>query len=57
LNDNILLNNFLSLLDESLLKSLNLLKHLPGIGISSFKLSPSMAVEWVLKFLRKSLNL
>ena len=47
----------LSLLDQSLLKSLDLLKHFPSVWISSLKLSPSVAIEWVLKFLRESLNL
>ena len=57
LDDDILLDNLLSLLDQSLLKSLDLLKHFPSVWISSLKLSPSVAIEWVLKFLRESLNL
>jgi hypothetical protein len=57
LDDDILLNDFFSLLDQSLLKSLNFLKVLPGVWISAFKLSPSMDIQWVLKFLGKSFDL
>ena len=57
LDNNILLNNLFSLFDESLLQSLDLLKHFPSIWISSLELSPSVAVERVLEFFRKSFNL
>ena len=57
LNNDILLNNLFSFLDQTFLKSLNLLKHFPSVRISSLKLSPSMVVERVLEFLRESLNL
>ena len=57
LDDNVLFNDLLSLLDQSLLESLDLLEHLPSIRISTLKLSPSMAVQWVLKLLRESFDL
>lgn len=57
LDDDVLFNYLLSLLDESLLESLDLLEHLPSIWVSSFELSPSVAVEWVLKLFRKGLDL
>lgn len=57
LDDHILLDNLLGLLDQSLLENLDLLKHLPGIGISSLKLSPSVTVKRVLKLLREGLDL
>jgi len=44
LDNNVLFNDLLSLLDQSLLESLDLLEHLPSIRISTLKLSPSMAV-------------
>jgi len=56
-NDDVLLDDFLSLLDESLLKSLNLVEHLPSIWVSTLKLSPSVTIERILKFFRKSLDL
>jgi len=56
LNNDILLDNLLSLLDKTLLKSLNLLEHLPSIRVSALKLPPSVVVEWVLQFLRQGLN-
>jgi hypothetical protein len=30
---------------------LNLLKHFPSVRISSLKLSPSMNIKWLLKFI------
>jgi len=57
LDDNILLNDFFSFLDESLLKGLDLLEHLPSIWIGSLELSPSVAVEWIFKLFGQSLNL
>jgi len=57
LDNNVLFNDLLSLLDQSLLESLDLLEHLPSIRISTLKLSPSMAVQWVLKLLRESFDL
>lgn len=56
-DDDVLLNDLLGLLDESLLKSLDLVEHFPGVWISSFELSPSVTVKWILKLLRKSLDL
>lgn len=56
MNNDILLDNLLSLLDKTLLKSLNLLEHLPSIRVSALKLPPSVVVEWVLQFLRQGLN-
>lgn len=52
LDNDILLNDFFSLLDESLLESLDLLEHFPSIWIGTLELSPSMAIQWVLKLLR-----
>ena len=57
LDYDVLLHDLFSLLDQSLLESLDLLEHLPSIWISSLKLSPSMTVQWVLKLLREGLNL
>lgn len=56
LNDDVLLDNLLSLLNKTLLKSLNLLEHLPSIRVSTLKLSPSVVVEWVLQLLGQSLD-
>ena len=56
LDDDILLNDFLGLLDETFLERLNLLEHLPSIRVGTFKLPPSVVVEWVFKLLRKSLD-
>lgn len=56
MNDHVLLNNILSLLDETLLECLNLLKHFPGVGIGAFELSPPVVVERVLKLFRQSLD-
>lgn len=52
LDGDVLLNDFLSLLDESLLKSLDLLNQLVSIWVSSLDPSPSVIVERVLKLLR-----
>lgn len=57
LNDDILLDNFLSLLDQSLLQGHDLLEHFVSIWVSTFELSPSMAVERILKLLGKCLDL
>jgi hypothetical protein len=57
LDDNILLNNLLGLLNETLLEGLDLLEHFPGVWVSALKLSPTMVVERVLEFLRQCLNL
>lgn len=56
LDDDILLNDFLGLLDETFLERLNLLEHLPSIRVCTFKLPPSVVVEGVFKLLRKSLD-
>jgi len=53
----VLLNDLLSLLNETLLKSLDLLEQLPSVGVSALKLSPSVVVEGVLELFRKSLDL
>ena len=57
LDDDILLHDLFSLLDQSLLESLDLLEHFPGVWISSLELSPSVAIQWVLKLFRKGLHL
>ena len=57
LDGDVLLHDFLSLLDESLLKSLDLLNQLVSVWVSSLDPSPSMVVERVLKLLRKGLHL
>jgi len=56
-NHDILLNDFLSLLDQTLLKSLNLLEQLPSVRVSTLKFPPSVIVQGVFEFLRKGLNL
>lgn len=56
LDDHVLLNNILSLLDETLLECLNLLEHFPGVGIGAFELSPPVVVERVLELFRQSLD-
>jgi hypothetical protein len=57
LNNDILFNNLFCLPDKTFLQSLNLLEHLPGVRVGALKFTPSVVVERVLKFLRKSLNL
>ena len=57
LDNDILLDNFLSLLDQSLLQSHDLLEHFVSIWVSSFELSPSMAVQRVLELFREGLDL
>lgn len=57
LDDYILLDDLLCLLDQALLQSLDLLKHLPGVRVSTLKLSPSVVVQGVFKLLTQGLNL
>ncbi len=57
LDDDILLHNLFSLLDQTLLQGLYLLEHLPGIRVSALELSPSVVVKWIFEFLRQSLDL
>ena len=57
LDDDVLLNDLFGLLDQSLLESHDLLEHFVSIRIGTFKLSPSVAVEWVLELLGKCLDL
>ena len=49
LNQDILLRNFLSLRDEALLQTLDLLNKLIRFDVSRFKLSPSMNIQGLLK--------
>ncbi len=53
LDDDVLLNNLLGLLNQSLLECLDLLEHLPSVGISALEFPPAVAVERVFEFLRK----
>jgi len=57
LDGDILLDDLLSFLDEALLECLDLQEEFEGIWVSALKLSPSVVVERVLKFLRESLDL
>lgn len=57
LNENILLRNFFSFGDESLLEGLNLLNELVSFNISRLELSPSMDVEGLAKFILQELSL
>ena len=57
LDNYILFDDFLGLLDQSLLKGHDLLEHFVGVRISTFELSPSVAVERILKLLGKCLDL
>jgi len=57
LNSHVLLNDLLSLLDQPLLQSLDLLKEFPGIRVASLEFPPAMVVKRVLKLFRKSLDL
>lgn len=57
LDNDILLHNLFSLLDQTLLQGLYLLEHLPGIRVSALELSPSVVVKWIFEFLRQSLDL
>lgn len=57
LDDDILLHNLFSLLDQTLLQGLYLLEHLPGIRVSALELSPSVVVKRIFEFLRQSLDL
>jgi hypothetical protein len=56
LDDNILLDDLFSLPNQTLLECLNLLEHLPSVGVSSLQLPPSVVVEGILKLLREGLN-
>jgi len=51
LDHHILLNDLFSLLDESLLKGLDLLEELPGVGVGALELAPSVIVQRVFEFL------
>ena len=53
----ILLDNFLSFLDESLLECLDLQQKLESVWISALKLPPSVIVEGILQLLREGLDL
>lgn len=57
LNENILLRNFFSFGDESLLEGLNLLNELVSFNISRLELSPSMDVEGFAKLILQELSL
>lgn len=57
LNENILLRNFFSFGDESLLEGLDLLNELVSFNISRLKLSPSMDVEGFAKLILQELSL
>ena len=57
LDDDVLFNDLFGLLDQSLLESLDLLEHLPSVRVSSLELSPSVAVQRVLKLFREGLDL
>lgn len=57
LDDDIFLNHLLSLLDEALLESLDLLEHFPSVRVGAFELPPPMVVQWVLELLREGLDL
>lgn len=57
LNENILLRNFFSFGDESLLEGLNLLNELVSFNISRLELSPSMDVERFAKLILQELSL
>jgi len=48
LDDDVFLNDLFSLLDETLLESLDLLEHFPGVWVSTLELPPSVVIEWVL---------
>ena len=56
LDDDVFLNDLFRLLDQALLKRLDLLEHLPGIGVRTFELSPAMDVERVLEFFTQSFH-
>jgi len=55
LYENILLSNLFSLCDQALLKTLDLLNHFISFGVSAFKLSPPVNIEWLFKFVREIL--
>ena len=57
LDDDVLLNDLLGLLDEALLQGLDLLQHLPGVGVRALELPPSVVVQWVLQLFREGLDL
>jgi len=57
LDVDILFNDLFSLLDQSLLESLDLLEHFPGIWISTFESSPSVGIQWVLQLFGQGLDL
>ena len=52
LDGHVLLDDLLSLLDETFLERLDLEKKLEGVRVSALKLSPSMVVERVLQLFR-----
>lgn len=57
LDGNIFLDDFLSLLDESLLEGLDLLDQLVSIWVSALDSSPPVVVEWILQLFTESLHL
>ena len=57
LDDHVFLHHLLGLLDEAFLEGLDLLEHLPGVGVSALELAPPVVVEGVLEFLGERLDL
>lgn len=53
LDGHVLLDDLFSLLDQTLLESLDLEQELEGVGIRALKLPPSVVVEWVLQLFGK----
>jgi hypothetical protein len=56
LDKNILLTDFLSFGNQTLLQGLDLLNKLIGLWVSALKLPPTMNIKWFLKFVIKELS-
>ena len=57
LDGHVLLDDLLSLLDETLLQGLDLVEELPRIWVGSLELPPPVVVQWVLELLGEGLDL
>jgi len=57
LNDDVLLDDFLCFLNQTLLQGLDLLQHFPSVWVCTLKLSPTVIVKRVLELLAECLHL
>ena len=57
LDKDVLFRNFLSLGNQALLQTLNLLDQFVGFNVRRFELSPSVHIQWLLELVREELGL